>query len=670
MANDIKLNLKEFKHIKSDKGSTTLQHRDGHVLTLAHTALSKPAQFQLQALADAAPKTQKENTTKKLQDDKRAMMAEGGLPEEMQQKAPPMSVNPDYKESEAQPPSAPPQEPQQDPSLQAKKDIYNQKLAGSGVAATAADMFGPNGEAPQNPVNPQLWSQAENSNQNEQLVSQELEKRKEVAKAGDTAQKQQQEHESAQAQNVVNAKLGIPLVPDPGAPTAAPASGQPQQPQMQQPQDQGITPPSAQGAGQEVAAQQAGQGRDVLGLDTMGEYQRGTQERLRGQGELAGAQTQVGKEKVGLLGKQIEAEQLAKTHYQDQYNTLEQERQNLQHDVQNGQIDPEKFWDNHSKIASGIGMIIAGFNPTNNPNAAIGFLKNQMEMNLQAQAKNLESKQNLLRANLQQFGNLKDATTMTRIMQNDIMANQLDLAAAKAATPMAQAQLHMASGQLKQEAAIQMRPFALQQAMMRMSAGGAPGSEDAIDQSINQMQVLNPEYAKQMQSRRVPGWGLSKSIPVPEKIREDITAKTNLQSAASNLAQYSKSHTNIIPGTAEYNMGVTKAMAFQQMVREGLLGTVFRESEKPLLEKFVNENPAGAFKSFTTAPQLKAIMDSNARSLQTTANSYGLTPSAETKQLFQSAAPQAAEIPEGIVHKMPNGVMAKRVNGQWREVKK
>lgn len=52
----IKLDLNSFKHIGSDKHSTTLEHKDGHRLTLAHNALSHESKSQLEALRKAERK--------------------------------------------------------------------------------------------------------------------------------------------------------------------------------------------------------------------------------------------------------------------------------------------------------------------------------------------------------------------------------------------------------------------------------------------------------------------------------------------------------------------------------------------------------------------------------------------------------------------------------------
>lgn len=63
-AGNIKLNLKEFKHVSSDKDSTTLKHKKGHKLVLAHNSLSPESQEQLKALAKGGnPKLEESKKT-------------------------------------------------------------------------------------------------------------------------------------------------------------------------------------------------------------------------------------------------------------------------------------------------------------------------------------------------------------------------------------------------------------------------------------------------------------------------------------------------------------------------------------------------------------------------------------------------------------------------------
>lgn len=75
----IKLDFKHFKHIKSDKDTTTLQHKDGHMITLAHNSLPKESQEQLSALAKLAKMDQTPEDTAEMRSQK---MARGGEAEE------------------------------------------------------------------------------------------------------------------------------------------------------------------------------------------------------------------------------------------------------------------------------------------------------------------------------------------------------------------------------------------------------------------------------------------------------------------------------------------------------------------------------------------------------------------------------------------------------------
>lgn len=751
----IKLDLKQFKHLKSDAKSTTLQHKDGHILTMAHSGLSKPMQQQLAALGESAKQAAKstdkseakadsaklanggevadnyakggpvgkmygsdaseegikkgiekfyyskpgditlhpnehgnhdvhnskgkiegvhvrkhkgryrfealeaeggeieskssstihvpdtiagikqsetikkegkaehgstivvhdKHENKKKEHGKVTMMAEGGIPEALDPNAQPKPPAVDLTPQIGPVATGVSNESQIDPEIARKRQIYNELTDkapdfGEGTAfnpnvgTSNPEAFGPHGEAPKE-FNPKAWQTAEKVSEQQQIS---------------TASQMAAEQQRIIAENQTRAAAGLPPLPVPEVPGQ---QAQQDMSQMQMPQSQGL-----------AQQQQAPQNPMAQGMnDIEGMMKSGYQQKLAGINQQAEAQGQLGAAQAEMLNNQVKAQQDAQIAFKKQFDDLEQERQAHMKDIQEGHIDPNKYWTgdaqgngSHSKLMTGIGMILAGFNPTNSPNAAIEFLKHNMNMNLEAQKQNLGAKQNLLAANLRQFGNLKDATDMTRIMQHDVMQNELMSAAAKAQNPMAKAAALQAAGQLKMETAPMMQQFAMRRAMMHLADGGHgedPSNTAAAEQMIAYARMTNPEMAKEMESRLIPGVGMAK-VPVPPAAREEMIAKQSLAQAGQDLLQYSKTHSNIIPGTPEYNFGVTKALAFQQKIREGLLGTVFRESEKPLLEKFVNENPAGALKALNTQPQLKAILDSNQMGLNTQKQGYGL----------------------------------------------
>lgn len=388
-------------------------------------------------------------------------------------------------------------------------------------------------------------------------------------------------------------------------------------------------------------------------LDTMGMMKRGYEGQKAGIQAEATAAGQQGQHEAAVLEKNIQDQQVAQDMFKDRYDKLEMERQNHMHDIQAGYINPDKYWTGytlpngekvggHSKVASAIGIMLAGFNPSGRPNAALDMLEHQRNASIEAQKQNLASDHNLLAANLKQFGNLRDATEMTRVMMNDSLVQKMQQQAALSKDPLAQARAQQAIGVLRMDSAQKFRSVAMSQALMQMASNpNGTQSDGAVQQMLGMARATNPELAKSIESRYVPGMGLS-SVPVPQAVREQLSSKHNLAQAGQDLLQYSRTHTNIVPGTAEYNFGVSKSLAFQQMVREGLLGTVFRESEKPLLEKFVNDNPAGAFKSITTDPKIRSVLESNAISLNTLKRDYGLPVHAPRQAAPQSSNSQQA----------------------------
>jgi hypothetical protein len=598
---NIKLDFSKFKHVSSDDKSTTLKHYEGHTITMMHNKLSKANKEQLMALAQKAkdkqdnkPKAEKAPPKKladggailkeKYDDKPKAMYADGGDVEQAMQFDPNAEV--------------PDQAPQVDP-----QQVYQQKF--NELKQTFPNQ--PN-EVIDRTVLKDMGENNLNMAKEQQAVQKDAADRKyENEFQGEL------KGEADQAYNAKRQAAGLPPVTaNQGNVPAASIAPPPQATQPQMPQS---------------PQQQAGLPQPQSVADSMNHGYNTEKAGIYGEAAAAGA---LGKAQAAILEKQANDQQVAIDTFNSKFKDLDNERKALMEDVKNGYVSPEKYWTgdaqgngSHSRLMAGIGMILAGFNPTSSPNAAMEFLNKQMDANINAQKANLDSKQNLLSANLKQFGNLRDATEMTRLQQSDMVINKLKMEAAKAQNPMAAAAANKAAGQLEMDYAPRAQQFAMQQAMMHMANNPAGPQEGALDQTIAYLRITNPAMAKEMEERRVHGIGMA-NRPIPQADREKMQSYDKLQNAANDLMQYSKNNSNLLPGTANYNYGVTKAMAFQQMVREGLLGTVFRESEKPLLEKFVKENPAGAFKAFTTQPQLRAIMDSNKLNMNSLKDSYGL----------------------------------------------
>lgn len=472
-----------------------------------------------------------------------------------------------------------PEVPQQQVEIQ---KLYNSIVSGqSGNTLHQSynrpwEVFGPNGEPPQS-FDATAWQQAEQQIAKQQADAQNVEQQK-VAKI--------------QADNEVRQRAGLPPLAVPGMAEQAP--GLPSD-------DLKDVPPAVPQASSMMPQEAQPSMNDPMNPEGMMQGYDQVQQKIQ---------------------QAAESKQRAADTYTKEYNEAKAEAAKAVQDMRDGFIDPNKFWQSHSKIMTGIGMILAGFNPTNSPNAAIDFLKFQMGQDLEAQKANLGARNNVLNAALQRFGNVKDATEMTRILQNEAIQHQLISEASKSKSPLAQAEALRAANVFHADTIGMFQNWALRRAMMGLAQSG--NDPDAVSQMIQYARMSgNSELAKDLEGRFIPGIGLAK-IHVPEATRGQITAHKQLNDAASDLLAYSKKHTNLIPGTPEYNVGLLKAQNLQQLYREGRLGGVYKESEQPLMEKVINENPAGFFKHFNSIPKLQEIIKQNHRVDNILRQSYGL----------------------------------------------
>lgn len=646
MAGRIALDLKQFKHLKSNGKTTTLQHKDGHVLTIAHDKLSPKFQNQLKALGKSAQSADKPTDSNEAKQDNVTQMSEGGIAPSYYVKGGDVEEQ-HYDEGGGVSPSAQslfenvanqattsepnsevqPSEPAQVPEALSPDASKAGSDTLTGLPATESTQDQATKEAEQDTnrphfMTPENWAKLDPKLK---LLS------------SDPALAQQMFPDLLSGQGLAGApmKAGSNAIE---ALQASHAAGEAEKtkrlqdlglaPKPANIEDVNQTPPTDQ---TRATASVPPEDKDkVPSYEDL--YKQGYHQTMAGlQGERDAKQA-LAKEQAGILDQQVKDKQVAQQAFQKSFQDLNNERLAHIQDIQNGHIDPDKYWTgdangngSHSRIAAGIGMLLAGFNPTGNPNAAIQYLQHQMDSNLEAQKQNLNSKQNLLLANLRQFGNLKDATEMTRIMQNDVVENQLKAAASRASNPMAQAEMQKAIGAFQTDSMQRSMNMSMRQAMMNIAGGGAGSqSEGALDQMIGMMHSLNPEYAKALSAARVPGYGISKSLsPVPDKVREQLMAKDQLNNTAADLHDWASKHTGSL-NPKDIAIGKQKAQLLQSLYREGVLNTVYREGEQPLLDKVVNSDPTSFFNSVSTLPKLEEIIRGNNLQRAQVAKSYGL----------------------------------------------
>ncbi len=642
-----KLDLNKFKKISSDDKSTTLQHDHGHCLKIAHAALTPKLRAQLHELPMA------EGGKVKLPPPPDKAKVEPAKPkvhpvpgskyptsEEARKKAPKFDSVDEEAEREKKMAAGGEVATSGNPKLQqaymyaegdevqdpTQMPVQNASPVQAPVAPQAPVIVNVNGgqPAPQQPPAPaevynQTYEQqkANNPGQPDQFSRHAAMSAGQGAKESNESQAQraQMQMQSQQAdaakENAQRAQLG--LAPLPGsAPQQAPGAEH----------GAGLTPSQAP---------QGAQGSNPMD-DYAGAVTKGLGEMEAGIRQGAAAQGKLGEMQAQQLGSQVQLQQQLAQNYQQHYNELDAERQAFQKDIQNQHIDPQHYMHDMGtgkKISTALGMIIAGAGAgiLGQENPVMKYINQQIERDVDAQKANLNNKQSLLNANMRQFGNLHDATLMTNVMQRDIVANQLQQNIAKMQNPMAKAQALQQLGELHQKNAMFMNQLAASRALANVGGQGAQGGEAAVSQALNMMRMTNPERAKEIEARYVPGVGMA-DIPVKDDVREQMRAHQKLDDSARDLQAFVKTHHTWLnnPLDPDYNVGAQKAQNLQQLIRHGQLQTVYREGEQPLLDKMVNGNPAGFAAAFQTQPKLKELIHENDRQFKILKDSHRIRP--------------------------------------------
>lgn len=389
----MKLDLKHFKKIGDTKLHTALQHKDGHVLHIAHKGCSPEEVKRLKALPMAkggkvppssAPQKLylpgSDQDRKKVQDSFNSAMSEGG---------------------EVKRPNLPEGDPDAGAEQkQAIADIHRKEASHEDTLNYLKEQY------PQKKGYGGSVGYAEGGSVADQL-----------AKA-DKGSVEPSAPQDSQPQAPVTEQL------------------QPESQPEQQPQQSPFLAPAQ-------AQQQA--------------TEQGAQRVISGTEQAAAEQGKLGKEQAAVEGRAQESLKKNQQEFEQHFNELSNHVNAAVQDVRDQHIDPNRFLNNMStgqRITTGIGMLIAGLGgnrPENNP--VIQFLNKQIDNDIDAQKTELGKKENLVGAYMKQFGNLEVATNMARATLNSTIASSLQQKADLAKSPIEKQNALAAVGKFQMDSA-------------------------------------------------------------------------------------------------------------------------------------------------------------------------------------------------------------------------
>lgn len=478
------LNLSQYRKVKDDHKSATFKHPDGHEITVAKHVLSPKMRGDISGL----PLHLDEGTP-----DQPVQARTEGMEEEKQRS------NAGYQ---TQFPDLPNQ--QQPPPTQPTIIINNGQPQGQAPQPVPANNpnYDPNApwqSAPFSPLEMMKQKSPDTSVEERQQIDKNVQGRSE-----ENQKLMQNYGAKIQAYNQYAEQHGLPTQPlPPGAQQAV----MNQAPSMAPDQ---ATPEAPKGPS------------DPYGTEAYyNAYSEGLNKQKEGIQGAANAESTLAKAQEPILQNQIEHQQAAAQSYQDHFNELDSERKAFQQDLNNQHIDPQHYLNSlgvGEKISKGIGLILGGMGGglMHQANPALEFMNKQISNDIEAQKSEMGKKENLLSANERQFGNLKDATQMTQLMQTDIVKNQLAQAAAKSNDPLVQARAKQAIGQLDMQAAPIMSQMAMRRAML---SGMQNGQMDPA------MVIRNMVPEKQQ----------AEAYKELKEANEQIKARDNVMSAFNDL---------------------------------------------------------------------------------------------------------------------------------------
>jgi hypothetical protein len=374
------------------------------------------------------------------------------------------------------------------------------------------------------------------------------------------------------------------------------------------------------------------------------------------------AETALAGQQADTLQKQNEAVARFGSNTNQNLNSIMQESNNIAEDIKNTKIDPNHFLGNKdtwSKVQMGIGLILGGIGGgiTGQANPALQFLNKQIDNDIEAQKANLGKKQSLLASNMQLYKDYQAAAGATKAQMADLFTKQLEQQALKQGGPLAQQRALNTKQQLIQQYYPIAMQSAMRQAMMQESHSGGDMSH-----LLPMLRINNPEMAKEIESRSVPGIPGQAQVPLSPEDRSDLFAKQNFDHKINDYINFAQQHSGSL-NPATIAIGKAKAAELQGLYRQATHGGVYKEGEAKFIDSLIDSDPAKFANELRgVIPKAQTLKQSNADSLSLLKQSKGFpTPQGQAEQPQQQSSQPQIKTVNGIKYIRGPGGKAIRV---------
>lgn len=228
----------------------------------------------------------------------------------------------------------------------------------------------------------------------------------------------------------------------------------------------------------------------------------GVENQIAGITQASAAQSQLGQQLAQAQQQYITNLNKVDADRQAQLAKWDEQRNQLQKDFMDQKVDPSRLWSSKSafsKASTILGFILGGLGSglTGQRNQAIDMFNRMVDQDIEAQKLELGKRQNLLGMHMQQYRNINDAVNATKVNLADTLVHQLQMAAAQAQSPLAKANAIQAIGTLQTQYAPIVNQMALRTALRQNPQVAAQNPSEFIKYVVPEKE--QPAAYKEMQ---------------------------------------------------------------------------------------------------------------------------------------------------------------------------
>ncbi len=368
-----------------------------------------------------------------------------------------------------------------------------------------------------------------------------------------------------------------------------------------------------------------------VGSGTRKAFDAGVEQQLAGLDALAQMQAAKDAAIVEQQDRFLAERQSLQATFEANLAAQQQRAEEMSQAILADKIDPNRIWNNASvgqRVTAGIGIMLSGIGVglAGGPNLALQQIQRTIDLDLEAQRENLQTKKGLLSFYLQQGKDMISAYQLAKADLSDVYAAQMQRVAAQFGGQESLARATMAAGELRQGAALKRqeimgRDFALAGQRLAFTQAQAQarlgtmfgGMERGPSGGLMIPPQMMESIPKEMRERRVRlpdgSWGFAASKEQGTKAAEAMRVADNVRQSLQGLTRLQRDGKPRIPSGIGGDMATAKSQQRSLMLQLKDLNTLgaLTGPDMDVLADLVPDITSWTTRDVTMRQQLEAL---------------------------------------------------------------